>query len=60
MWADPLARSAGLVGVGLLWLSVAWISPMPLVLLAALAAGVYLYRRRHPASASADDDLDTL
>jgi len=56
---DPLVRWTGIFGVGLLWLSAAWISLAPLLALAALAGGVYAYRRRNPL-APRDDDLDVL
>ena len=56
---DPLVRWTGIVGVGLVWLSAAWISPAPLTALVALAAAVWVFRRRRPLEPR-DDELDVL
>ena len=56
---DPLVRWTGIVGVALVWLSAAWISPVPLLALFALAGGVWVYRRRRPLEPR-DRELDTL
>jgi hypothetical protein len=57
---EPLVRWSVLVGVGLVWLAAAWLSPIPLVAAMMLAGTVYVVRRRRGdhLAPQADDDLD--
>jgi hypothetical protein len=56
---DLVLRWAGVGGLGLVWLSVAWMSVVPLLWLVELVGIVYLYRRRHPFEPR-DEELDVL
>ena len=58
---EPLVRWSGAATLGLVWLTVAWLSPLPLVAAFALVGTVYVVRRRRgPTSFQPDDELDTL
>jgi hypothetical protein len=43
---EPLVRWSAAAMLGLVWLSVAWLSPLPLLVAALLAGTVYSVRRR--------------
>lgn len=61
MWTlvleDRVVRYAAFAAAGLAWLSVAWLTPVPLALALAGLGGVAWYRRRHPDEPELDDDL---
>jgi hypothetical protein len=58
---EPLVRWSALATLGLVWLTVAWLSPLPLLAAFALIGTVYVVRRRRGVVTSAgDDDLDVL
>jgi hypothetical protein len=56
---DSLVRWTAILGVALVWLSAAWLSPAPLLALVVLSVGVYAFRRRHPLEPR-DHELDVL
>jgi hypothetical protein len=43
---EPLVRWSVVAGVGLIWLAMAWLSPIPLLAAMVLAGTVYVVRRR--------------
>jgi hypothetical protein len=58
---EPLVRWSGLATLGLVWLTVAWLSPLPLLAAFALVGTVYVIRRqRGVTSSEPDDELDVL
>jgi hypothetical protein len=58
---EPLVRWSGLATLALVWLTVAWLSPVPLLAAFALVGTVYVVRRRRGGTAGEpDDDLDVL
>ena len=59
---EPLVRWSGLATLGLIWLTVAWLSPLPLVVALAVVGSVYVIRRRRGdhLRTPADDELDIL
>jgi hypothetical protein len=58
---EPLVRWSGLATLGLVWLTVAWLSPLPLLAAFALVGTVYVIRRqRGVPSHQPDDELDVL
>jgi hypothetical protein len=58
---EPLVRWSGLATLGLVWLTVAWLSPLPLAAALALVGSVYVIRRRRGDHLRApDDELDVL
>jgi hypothetical protein len=58
---EPLVRWSGLATLGLVWLTIAWLSPVPLLAAIALVGTVYVVRRRRGVtSGEPDDDLDVL
>jgi hypothetical protein len=55
---DRLVRWATIAGVGLLWLSVAWLHPGPLLLLALLALGTaWMRKHRRPFEPETPEEL---
>jgi hypothetical protein len=60
MWTlvleDRVVRYAAFVAAGLVWLSVAWLTPVPFLLALAGLGGVAWYRRRNPGEPDADDE----
>jgi hypothetical protein len=59
---EPLVRWAAVATVALVWLSVAWFSPLPLLVAILLVACVYAVRRRRGdhLGPRLDDELDLL
>jgi hypothetical protein len=58
---EPLVRWSGVATLGLVWLTVAWLSPLPLLAAFALVGAVYVIRRqRGVTSRQPDDELDVL
>jgi hypothetical protein len=59
---ERLVRWSALVTLGLLWLTVAWLSPFPLVAALGLVGAVYVIRRRRGDHlyTPADDEIDML
>jgi hypothetical protein len=53
---DRVVRYAAFAAAGLVWLSVAWLTPVPFLLALAAVGGVGWYRRRNPAEPDADDE----
>ena len=59
---EPLVRWSA-VATALAWLSVAWFSPLPLLVAVLLVASVFVVRRKrgdHLTTAAPDDELDLL
>ncbi len=54
---DRLVRWASVAGAALVWLAVAWLSPLPLVLLGLLAGATAWVRKRRPIEREASDEL---
>jgi hypothetical protein len=54
---DPLVRWTGAATLGLVWLTVAWMSPLPLVAAALLVGTVVVVRHRREV-VQPDDELD--
>jgi hypothetical protein len=59
---EPLVRWSAVAILGLVWLTVAWLSPLPLLVAGMLVATVYVVRRRRGdhLGPRPDDDLDVL
>ena len=59
---EPLVRWSAVAILGLVWLTVAWLSPLPLLVDCMLVATVYVVRRRRGdhLGPRPDDDLDVL
>jgi hypothetical protein len=57
---EPLVRWSAAATLGLAWLSLAWLSPFPLLVAGLLAATVYSVRRRRGdhMGPPPDDDAD--
>jgi hypothetical protein len=57
---EPLVRWSVIAGVGLVWLAMAWLSPIPLLAAMMLAGAVYVVRRRRGEHLGprTPDDLD--
>ena len=57
---EPLVRWTAVVTAGLAWLSVAWFSPLPLLVAVLLVASVFVVRRRRGdhLGPRPDDELD--
>ena len=56
---ERLLQWTAVAAVALLWFAVAWTDPLPLLALAPLIGGVYLYRRRR-GPVETDDELEYL
>jgi hypothetical protein len=54
---EPLVRWTGAATLGLVWLTVAWMSPLPLVAAALLVGTVVVVRHRREV-VQPDDELD--
>ena len=60
---EPLVRWTAIATAALAWLSVAWFSPLPLLVAVLLVASVFVVRRKrgaHLGTAAPDDELDLL
>jgi Flp pilus assembly protein TadB len=60
---EPLVRWTAVATAALAWLSVAWFSPLPLLVAVLLIASVFVVRRKrgdHLSTAAPDDELDLL
>lgn len=59
---EPLVRWSAVATAGLVWLTVAWLSPLPMLLAVLLVATVYGVRRRRGdhLGPRPDDELDLL
>jgi hypothetical protein len=57
---ESLVRWSAVAGLGLVWLAVAWLSPLPLFVGLLLAGTVYVVRRQRGEQLSDDDELDML
>jgi hypothetical protein len=59
---EPLVRWSAVATLVLVWLTVAWLSPLPLLVAALLVATVYSVRRKRGIHLAprADDELDLL
>jgi len=59
---EPLVRWSAVATVALVWLTIAWLSPLPLLVAVLLVATVYVVRRRRGdhAGTRPDDELDLL
>jgi hypothetical protein len=59
---EPLVRWSAVATAALAWLSVAWFSPLPLLVAVLLVASVFAVRRRRGdhLGPRPDDDLDLL
>jgi len=57
---DPLVRYGAAMGIALVWLSFAWMSPLPLVVLLMVAGGIYVVRERRGEPEDDPDELDLL
>ena len=57
---EPLVRWTAVATAGLAWLSIAWLSPLPLLAAVLLVASVFGVRRRRGEQLGArpDDELD--
>jgi hypothetical protein len=57
---EPLVRWTAVATAALVWLTVAWFSPLPLLVAVLLVASVFVVRRRRGdhLGAGADDELD--
>jgi hypothetical protein len=57
---EPLVRWTAVAILGLVWLTVAWLSPLPLLVACMLVATVYVVRRRRGdhLGPRPDDELD--
>ena len=57
---EPLVRWTAIATAGLAWLSVAWFSPLPLLVAVLLVASVFVVRRKRGAhlGPAPDDELD--
>jgi hypothetical protein len=58
--SEPLVRYSVVGGIGLVWLSAAWLSPAPLLAAMMLAGVVYVVRRRRGdhLAPKREDDID--
>ncbi len=56
---EPLVRWSAVATLGLVWLTVAWLSPLPLLAACLLVATVYVVRRRRGTEPDSDE-LDVL
>lgn len=57
---EPLVRWSAAATLGLVWLTIAWLSPLPLVVAFALVGAVVVVRRRRGPGAEPDDELDII
>ena len=59
---EPLVRWTAIATTGLVWLTVAWFSPLPLLVAVLLVASVVVVRRRRGdhLGTRPDDELDLL
>ena len=59
---EPLVRWSAVATAGLVWLTIAWLSPLPLVVAALLVSSVFVVRRKRGGHLGAppDDELDVL
>ena len=57
---EPLVRWTAVAAAALVWLTVAWFSPLPLLVAVLLVASVFVVRRRRgdQLGAGVDDELD--
>jgi hypothetical protein len=57
---EPLVRWTAIATAALVWLTVAWFSPLPLLAAVLLVASVFVVRRRRGdhLAAGPDDELD--
>lgn len=64
LWAlmqrERLLQWTAVAALVLLWFAAAWIDPWPLLALAVLVAGVYVYRRHRGPVEPDDDDLELI
>jgi len=59
---EPLVRWSAIATAALVWLTVAWFSPLPLVVAVLLVASVFVVRRKRGdhLGAAPDDEVDLL